>query len=61
MNHLHAEYRMAVGAGAPDEVAAECFYRYRLAVNESRRRHAETNRLIEMARVFIVGLSLNFK
>ncbi len=52
---------MAVGAGAPDEVAAECFYRYRLAVNESRRRHAETNRLIEMARVFIVGLSLNFK
>jgi hypothetical protein len=47
--------RQAVDNGA----TAEKFYRYRTAVIESRRRQEETKALIEIARVFLVGLSLN--
>ncbi|MGO9062988.1 MAG: hypothetical protein ACLQU2_37340 [Candidatus Binataceae bacterium] len=59
LDWLHSEYRMAVDNSAPEGVAAQRFYRYRVAVVEARRRQEETKALIERARVYLVGLSLN--
>jgi len=57
---LHAGYAQAVDEGWPEAAVYERLqHAYRTAFIQSRQRRQEIDRLIEMARVFLVGLSLN--